>query len=90
MRADAFAATSTATIAAHRRALIWLVPYQDVTTVQGYLSIWQQIGTHNAKFHSTRAISSANAAESGSTPVGYLVAGSAYALKQDGSLGEYW
>lgn len=58
----AAAAAGTATI------LPWLVPYGNVTTVAGYVSMWSQLKT--------------------SLPAGsVLAAGSAYALKHNGSLG---
>ena len=60
---------SCASAAVNRTALLWLVPYQDVTSVAGYMSIWGQLQN----------------ATGGRT--GYIAAGSAYALKHNGSLG---
>jgi hypothetical protein len=53
--------------APQRRALFWLEPYANVTSVAGYQSMWAQFAA-NAR-------------------PGYIVAGSAYALKHNGSLG---
>ena len=52
-----------------RNALLWLVPYSDVVTVDGYVSMWGQLRNSTGG----RA--------------GYMAAGSAYALKHNGSFG---
>jgi len=67
--ASAAACATAAAPLPPRRVVSWLVPYANVTTVEGYTSIWEQWGAAAAR------------------APGLLVAGSAYALKHDGTLG---
>lgn len=101
----AASSNSEAAIATSRRALLWLVPYGNITSIDAYAQMWSQIGQHAAKYKSAAVrpvhhrqqhhasqpssieYSVPQAAQQVVTPTGYIVAGSAYALKQDGSLG---
>lgn len=53
-----------------RRVLSWLVPYENITSVDGYRAAWAQWGAAGAR-----------------AGPGFMVAGSAFALKPDGSFG---
>lgn len=44
--------STTIVTSSSKRALFWLVPYENVTTVEGYLSIWNQF----SKYYNPRMI----------------------------------